>query len=499
MSVEPSATLSKLLAGFSRTAFDHDPVVKGLALDSRIVFEGDCFFALEGTRAHGMRYLHEAISRGAVAVVTERAPDCTAKVHVPVAEVPSLNELLGKIAARFFYHPSEHLAVIAVTGTNGKTTVAHLCAQALSLLDLPCGYIGTLGRGPLNALCPSGMTTPDAITLQNEFKKLLKADFRAVALEASSHSLVQSRLAGTAVDVAIFTGLGHDHLDYHGSLEAYAKAKQKLFQHPGLGHAVINIDDELGRRIRDELNPAVQAWECSLLGTSAHRGAKHYAYARAVAYNVTGTRLDILTSQGSAIIESELVGEFNAQNLLLALTAMLALNFPLTSAAAVLARVKPVIGRLEAFGATGNCPRIYIDYAHSPDSLERVLKVLRAFAPTRVFSVFGCGGSRDRTKRPLMGSIAQRYSDHVYLTSDNPRDEDPKSIVNEILAGFDSVDNVTVIEDRVHAITTALAAASATDIVLIAGKGHETDQIIGTSTVPMSDQTIVRRWLEAQG
>lgn len=493
-----STPLSALLAGYVAAPLHSDPFIRGLALDSHQVLAGDCFFALQGAQSHGIAYVSEAITRGAVAVVMDEHTSPPTCLRVPVVPVHALNQRLGEIAARFFGHPSEDLTVIAVTGTNGKTTVANLCAQALSHLQYPCGYIGTLGAGTLEALTVIGLTTPDSITLQREFKKLVDANYRAVAMEASSHALAQSRLAGTAVDVAIFTGLGHDHLDYHGNLASYGDAKRRLFEHRGLRHAVFNVDDAFGRRICTNLNPHILTWGCSLLGGSNRPASERYVCAKSIEYKVTGTRIEIATHRGDLEIASALVGDFNAQNLLVVLAVLLALNFSLQDAAAALGKVTPVVGRLESFGGTGTLPRIYVDYAHSPDSLERVLKVLRSFAPARVFTVFGCGGNRDRSKRPLMGVIAQRYSDHVYLTNDNPRDENPTLIVNEILAGLQSRRNTTVIEDRTIAVNTALDGASVNDIVLIAGKGHETGQVTGKRTVPFSDQTVVRRWIESR-
>jgi UDP-N-acetylmuramoyl-L-alanyl-D-glutamate--2,6-diaminopimelate ligase len=489
--------LSRLLAGFGEFSLRSDPIVTGLTLDSRTTRSGDCFFALSGTHGHGLRYLHDAIIRGAVAAVIDDASTVVHDVEIPIVVVPSLREKVGKIAARFFDHPSEQLWVIAVTGTNGKTTVAHLCAQALSRLHHPCGYVGTLGAGPLDALEPTGMTTPDPITLHGNFRKLLATGHKAVAMEASSHALDQSRLSGTAIEAAIFIGFGHDHLDYHKSLEAYADAKRKLFQQPGLRHAIVNVDDDLGRRIYDELDSSVTKWKCSLNASSLNQSDTHFVRAGRIEYRVDGTRVEVVTHLGTTTFDTQLVGDFNAHNLLLVMAVILALGFPLARASVTLATLEPVVGRLESFGATGALPRIYVDYAHSPDSLERVLKVLRGFAPARLYCVFGCGGNRDRSKRPVMGAIAERYCDHVYLTSDNPRDEAPGAIIDEILAGFNSVQNLTVIEDRAAAIAAALAGAAANDIVLIAGKGHETDQVIGARTVHLSDQETVQRWIRS--
>jgi UDP-N-acetylmuramoyl-L-alanyl-D-glutamate--2,6-diaminopimelate ligase len=483
-----SVRLSALLAGFSPPWTGADPTVAGLALDSRAIQAGDCFIALQGSQRHGIAHLADALQRGAVAVVTDQVAGSNQDPSVPVVSIPALSSTIGEIAARFFDHPSERLRVIAVTGTNGKTTVANLCAQALSSAGHACGYVGTLGAGPLGSLVALGLTTPDAITLQRELRKLVDADFQAVALEASSHALAQSRLVGTSIDIAAF----------NGSLAAYAEAKKKLFAHAGLRHAVLNMDDDLGRRIYAELSPDIVPWHCSLLGSPPPSGSTHYAYATAIKYTATGTRIEIKTHLGGTAVESCLVGDFNAQNLLQVLAILLALDFPLAQAAGALSHVRPVVGRLESMVSGSHHPQIYVDYAHSPDSLERVLKVLRSFATGALICVFGCGGNRDRSKRPMMGAIAERYCDRVYLTADNPRDEHPGAITAEILTGFSAPEKAFLIEDRVVAIHAALDAAAPNDIVLIAGKGHETGQVIGAELVPMSDQMIVRDWLASQ-
>ena len=484
--------LSYLLEGFAVPPSAQDPIITGLALDSRRVRTGDCFFALDGTREHGAHYALHAVTQGAVAVVADDSTPLA--TPVPTVRVPALGSQVGAIAARFFGEPSADLATIAVTGTNGKTTVAHLCAQVLGALGRRCGYIGTLGMGDIDTLASSGVTTPDPITLQGEMRRLVAAGYDHLALEASSHALAQARLSGTRVKVAIFTGLGHDHLDYHESLAAYALAKRKLFAHPGLAHVVLNADDPLSATILRTLAPDITVSTYSLQRASALPAAHQIGLYRAQ-YTVTGTQLEVIVNGQVITLASQLIGDFNVQNLLATLGALLALGIPLDEVVRGISAARPVAGRLEAFGGDGAVPYIYIDYAHSPDSLERVLTVLRGFSSAALVCVFGCGGNRDRSKRPLMGAIAERLADKVFITDDNPRDETPEAIVEDILRGMVRPQSAQVIHARQAAITAALASAARGDVVLIAGKGHEAEQEIAGRKFPLSDQKIVQAWL----
>lgn len=487
-------TLRTLLAEMPLEIPSNACMVTGLALDSRKVKPGDCFFALKGHLVEGARFAAEACERGAVAIVTD-SPDLRVDAAVPVVHVPGLRARLGEIAARFHGYPTHGMPVIAVTGTNGKTTVAHLAAQALGFVGRPCGYIGTLGAGTLSTLVTSDMTTPDPLTLQAQLSALRTQGCALVALEASSHALAQSRLAGTRVDTAIFTGLGHDHLDYHASIEDYFAAKARLFSHPGLRHAVLSTDDPSSSRIAAGLAETVVL---TAFGSGIHpirRAASEIRLLHAE-YGTQSTQLHLAVGEERMSLESPLLGEFNASNLLAIFAVLLGLGVAMTAALDAVSSVRPVRGRMERFGGRDGEPLVFVDYAHSPDSLERVLLSLRALRPARLHCVFGCGGNRDRSKRPLMGEIAARLADAVVVTSDNPRDEAPQDIVDEILAGVKDRSRLRVVLDRDEAILAALAASAPGDVVLIAGKGHEQSQEIRGERIVQSDQATVQRWLQ---
>lgn len=477
-------TLGELLGDLASAGAAAGTPVSGIALDSREVRPGDCFLALAGAREHGIRYAPEVEAAGAAAILAEDL-DILPQTRIPVVRVADLRRRAGVIAARLLGHPSRAMRVIAVTGTNGKTTVAHLCADALRKLHGSSGYLGTLGTGLFGALAPGAHTTPDPVRLQHAFAGLLDAGCRHAAVEASSHALDQGRLNGLEIDVAVFTGLGHDHLDYHGSLEAYGRAKQRLFSHPGLQTAVVNLDDDYAPAIIAATGPGVRVLTCSV----RPGGPRADIQALDVDCDGRGSRVRVRTPEGAVRIESRLVGDFNVQNLLAALGALIAIGTPATDAARVLAAAAPVRGRMELASAR---PRVYVDYAHSPDSLERVLATLRPLTPGRLVCVFGCGGDRDATKRPLMGAIAERGADRVIVTSDNPRSEDPAAIAAAILAGMREPARATVELDRAAAIRLAVAAAGADDAVLVAGKGHETTQTIGERSERFDDVAAVR-------
>lgn len=486
-------TLSAVFSGISVVTPDADLTVNGLSTDSREVKAGDCFFALKGECENGSSFVAEAIENGAVAIAID-SEEPLIKRCVPVIAVPRLREKLGVLAAHFYDDPSDSLEVVAVTGTNGKTSVAHICAQAFAALGRDCGYIGTLGSGEPGRLNSFGLTTPDPIRLQADLACMLTQGKKTVALEASSHALAQFRLAGTRVTTAVFTGLGRDHLDYHRSQRAYFESKRSLFLLPGLRHAVLNADDPWSREIENALHGDISLTTFSLTCDRQHRARESRLFLRSADYTPSQSILDIETWYGAVTLETPLVGEVNAQNLLAALGALLSLKVPLEDAVSALTQATPVRGRLEKFGGNG-LPLIFVDYAHSPDSLERVLKIMRCFNPARLVCVFGCGGDRDRGKRPLMGQIAARYADVIVVTTDNPRSEDPALIAREIMAGVADAARLTAIPDRDHAIAAALSCATEDDIVLIAGKGHETMQEIRGIRSAQSDQVTVQAWL----
>ncbi len=472
--VHEGVTLSALLDGFAEIGPGDDREVSDLTLDSRTVQPGACFVALGGTRVDGLAFAGEARARGAAAILAER--DAPADDGVPVIVVPRLRERLGGIADRFFDHPSAALAVFAVTGTNGKTTVAYLVAQAIGHIAAPCGYLGTLGGGCPGELETVANTTPDVISVHRWLARFRAAGCAAAALEASSHALDQQRLAGVRLAAAAFTNLGHDHLDYHGDLEAYAAAKRRLFVQRPLSAAVINVDDATGAALAASLADDLDLWTCSSgAGAGADAGL-----ARVTAADIrpaaSGISFDLAADGQRATVRSRLVGRFNVDNLLLTAAMLLAAGHPFARVAAALERLEAAPGRMQRCGRTPRGAQVFVDYAHGPDSLAAALTALRELTPARLHVVFGCGGNRDRSKRAAMGAAAAALADRVVITSDNPRDEDEQAIAEAILGGMPAPHAATVVLDRGAAIALALHGAARGDVVLVAGKGHETTQ-----------------------
>lgn len=455
-----------------------------LRSDSRQVRPGDGFIAWPGFATDGRRYVGAALDAGAAAVVVEQegADAFGFTADERVAALPGLKAATGAIADAWFGSPSEGLSIVATTGTNGKTSTAWWIAQMLSTLGQRCGVIGTLGVGEPGAVEHTGLTTPDPITLHGTLRRLADQGFAACALEASSIGIVEHRLAALKIDVALFTNFTQDHLDYHGSMAAYWAAKRALFDWPGLKAASINIDDESGAALAQELaGGALDVWTVSLHGPARLR-------AEGLRYEGGGLVFEAVEGPARATVRSTLVGEFNANNLLVVIGGLRALGVPLADAARAAAQATSVPGRLQQVQGAGLA--VVVDYAHTPDALEKVIAALRPLAAARngrLWCVFGCGGNRDATKRPLMGAIAARGADHVVITSDNPRDEVPAHILAQILAGVTGHDEVDVIEDRREAIHGAVREARAGDVILLAGKGHEDYQEIAGVKRPFSD------------
>ena len=489
--------------------------VKGITLDSRTVSPGFIFVALQGSVEDGTVYIPEAVERGAVAILIDfenckKTPVTSLyerlDENIPILEIKNLSEKLSLIAARFYGDPSTKLRVTAITGTNGKTTCAHLYANLSALhrkkvdksnTENYCGYVGTLGHGKatlINELeldksvenidVSPQLTTPDAISIQSILDSLHSDGCNSVVLEASSHALQQHRIAGISIDTAIFTNLSRDHLDYHGDLETYADAKGKLFAMPGLKNAVINIDDEVGKSILTELDPAVRVITYSLENITAD------IYCQSMSFSTEGLEAYIQSPWGYGRIVSRLLGRFNLYNLLAVMASFIANNQEaeyenFLEVLDILPQLGPVEGRMEQVrGCSG--PSVIVDYAHTPDALEKVLQTLRLHCEGYLWVVFGCGGDRDIGKRSQMGSVAFAKADKVIVTSDNPRSEDPGKIIQDIVDGINSL--VTIEVDRREAITLAISSASDNDVVLIAGKGHEKYQIVGSKKVHFSDK-----------
>lgn len=492
-------TLDQVLRGFGEGFIPAVPV-RDLTIDSRTVQPGTLFLACAGARQHGLVYLEEALRRGAVAVAYE--PDARVELArvrrqarragAPLVAVPALTGRLGPLASRFFEDPSQSLLVIGVTGTNGKTTCSQFLTQALAV-DLPSAVIGTLGAGTIGAFSPTGHTTPDAVTLQRFLAAMSDQGIQCVTLEVSSHGLHQGRVAGVAFDVAIFTNLSHDHLDYHQDMEAYGKAKAQLFQASSLRCSVINSDDSFGRALLS--TPGLRGARVAYGRNSEVRDqAEHYVLGGDLVADATGLRMRVESSWGNGELHSPLLGNFNASNLLAVLGVLLWHGTPLPQALARCARLQPVAGRMQRLGG-GNRPQVVIDYAHTPDALEQTLAALREHAVGRLWCVFGCGGERDRAKRPRMGRIAEQVSDQVIVTDDNPRREPSLVIINDILAGMVAPGQVRVVQDRAAAIRTAISEAASDDWILVAGKGHEDYQEVAGVKRPFSDLVEVSRAL----
>jgi UDP-N-acetylmuramoyl-L-alanyl-D-glutamate--2,6-diaminopimelate ligase len=485
------AMLGTLLEGFAQPLRDVE--LADLAFDSRQVTPGAAFLACQGRTSHGLAHAAAAVERGAVAVLWEPAEGVEAPALPPrvvVVAIPGLRRLAGELADRFFGRPSAELRVAGFTGTNGKTTCAYLLAQAADLVGRRSMYLGTIGFGRPGALSDPGLTTPDVVSVHRRLAAARDAGARTMSLEVSSHALDQERVAAVRFDTAVFTNLTRDHLDYHGTLEAYGEAKARLFHMPGLQRAVINARDEFGARLAKALDPSV---ERVLFAASNELWIEPGAgWIRLPEMRATpaGLTLHVESSWGAGTLRSRLVGEFNAENLLAVLGVLLGWGVPLQQALIALSTCVAPPGRMEAFGG-GAQPLALVDYAHSPDALAKVLDAARAHARGRVFCVFGCGGDRDPGKRPMMGAIAESHADVVVLTDDNPRTEDSRSILEQILGGMRAPDAVHVIADRAEAIHYALAEADAGDVVVVAGKGHEDYQVVGAETRPFSDRAVV--------
>ena len=455
-------------------------LVRELTLDSRKVRPGDLFLAVPGGQLDGRLHIADAVARGAAAVAyeAEGAPDISADGAELVA-IKGLARQLSAIAGRFYGEPSRGLHLIGITGTNGKTSVSQLLAQALDLLGERCGIIGTLGNGFYGALTLGRHTTPDPIGVQATLADLKQAGARAVAMEVSSHGLHQGRVAALAFDVAVFTNLSRDHLDYHGTMEAYAEAKALLFSLPGLRCRVLNLDDVAGRKL------ALDKRESRLIGYSLE-DPEAYLHCRDVQFNEQGVRARLVTPRGEGCLRSSLLGRFNLSNLLAVVGTLLGMDYPLDEILKVLPRLQGPVGRMQRLGGVAQ-PLVVVDYAHTPDALEKVLEALRPHVQGRLLCLFGCGGDRDRGKRPLMAAAAERLADVVVVTDDNPRSEAPEQIFDDIRAGFLVPDAVRFVHGRGMAIAHLIAEANAGDVLVLAGKGHEDYQEINGERQPFSD------------
>jgi len=497
-----------------------------LVTDSREVSSGDTFVAYPGVQADGRQFIAQAIANGANAVIYEKLVSghpwdaqnfsWNHAWQVPNLAVSDLRHHAGEIASHVYANPSGKLWMVGVTGTNGKTSCSHWIAQSFSALDRKSALIGTLGNGFSGALQPTLNTTPDAVLVQGLLADYVAQGAQGVAMEVSSHALEQGRVNGVEYDVAVFTNLSRDHLDYHGDMQHYAAAKRSLFDWQKLKFAVVNLDDAFGAELAAQLHlQETRRWssggsatalpeqnaEVEVVGYGlsdaalllAERLGLRMVYGGALQMDAQGVRLQVHSSWGAAALHSQLIGRFNAENLLGTLAVLLVSGVALADAVRELAHVNAVPGRMQAFGGGGR-PAVVVDYAHTPDALEKVLQALREVTGGKLVCVFGCGGDRDRGKRQMMGAIAAKLADVCIVTSDNPRGEDPCDIIAAVVSGMNGW-NYRIIEDRAEAIAQAIHDAAAADTVLLAGKGHETYQEIKGVKYPFSDIEIARRAL----
>lgn len=487
--VDHQITLGMLVPGLSGTPSSLS--VSGLAYDSRSIRPGDLFFALPGSRDDGAKHVLEAVAAGAVAVVGEGR---IATDAVPFIPVHSARLAMATAASSFHANPSHSLAVAGVTGTNGKSTTAWIIRHLCTAVGRPCGLVGTIRYELPGVSETASRTTPESVDLQEMLAAMRDGGFRAAALEVSSHALIQHRTAGVEFDAAVFTNLTQDHLDYHGSMDDYYAAKETLFMGLSLQtakkcRAVVNADDRYGRRILDRLPKSVPVITYGQGSTASFR-------ASAIRHSVSGTTFQLDAKGRSYLVRTPLIGLFNVFNTLAALASVSAMGVELRRAVAAAATIPQVPGRLERIPVRRNF-QAFVDYAHTPDALENVLRSLRQIAPGRIITIFGCGGDRDRSKRPLMAAAAETHSDLVLATSDNPRGEDPMAILREVVSGFRGNAHEMFVE-REAAIRRAVDLAAPGDIILVAGKGHEDYQEIAGTRHPFDDVKVTTRVMQGR-
>ena len=485
--------LSVLLAGQASIPPRLDRVVTAVCDDSREVVPGAVFFARRGRRVDGRRFADGAIASGAAAVVIEGGPaSVRCEAGAVVVRIPDLAGATGHAASRFHHDPSQHLSVAAVTGTNGKTSVTHFTARACGER---CAVMGTLGAGRPGKLEDVALTTPGPIEMHRRLAALRDAGMDMLALEVSSHALDQRRIEGVGLDTAVFTNLSRDHLDYHPDMDAYARAKASLFDAPDLAHAVLNVDDRFGRELTGSMPSGIATVALTLAddgprvaGASTVRGRVIEAF--------EGLSVEVASPWGTGTLATRLLGRFNAHNLLAAVAVACVHGHPLDAVLRRLDGIEPVAGRMQRLGG-GSRPLVVVDYSHTPDALRNALAALRPHCEGALRCVFGCGGERDRGKRPQMAEVVEQGADGIIVTDDNPRREDGDAIVADVVAGFARPAHVQVERDRERAIHRVIAGAHARDVVLIAGKGHEATQERDGARLPFSDVAVARRALEA--
>ncbi len=497
--------LSNLLDGIAEASDFVSIVIEDIVLDSRQVHSNSLFIALPGLTVDGRKFIDAAIKHGASAVIWEceqgavPIPVAWRKnddgVKVPVIAIEGLINKVGKIADRFYQEPSKKMRVVGITGTNGKTSCSHFIADALGK-SVSTGVIGTLGWGKLDNLHTSSYTTPDAVTGHKWLSEMQHQRVKCVAMEVSSHALDQGRVDNIRFDSAVFTNLTHEHLDYHGSIEEYAHAKERLFSSTALRFAVINIDDAYGREFMARLDDGIQVLSYGLKNESTQPDI----YANNILQTAAGLEFDLHTPIGDISVKSPVYGLFNVYNLLATIGILLINEVSLDDISFRLKTIQSVNGRLsivqqDSSDSPASNNTIIIDYAHTPDALRQALLTVREHFLQPIWCVFGCGGDRDKEKRPLMGSLASELAEHIIVTSDNPRNEDAQAIIDDVVAGIRNSENVLTNTDRREAIYTALSQAQEGEVVVIAGKGHESYQQIGETRLPFNDADVVADYI----
>lgn len=486
--------LSVLLKDFYSIPSEVDCSLSDITLDSRKIQKNSLFLAIKGKQTDGRQYISDAIQQGAAAICVDADKSNEALTwydKVPLIPIQQLNEKLGVIAARFYHHPAKSLRMIGVTGTSGKTSCTHFIAEALQSLQIPCGLIGTLGNGFFGSLGAAGLTTPDAVTLQATLSQFVAQDAKAIAMEVSSHSIEQGRINGIDFDIGIFTNLSQDHLDYHGDMKTYAAVKRRFLAEFPTKQLIINADDEHGKKWISQL-----AMQKPIVAYSLKKQFLPVpcVYTDEIRLTLQGIQARVFTPWGDGELSLPLIGQFNLSNGLAVLSALCAYGIQLDQALHTLSQLHSVPGRMQILGGNQH-PLMVVDYAHKPDALKKVLQALRSHVRGKLACVFGCGGERDRGKRPLMAKIAETLADYVIVTNDNPRHEDPEIIVAEIMQGFSHPEHVSIELDRSKAIQNSIQWASASDCVLIAGKGAEHYQQIGDEKLPFDDVEKVKEFL----
>lgn len=464
-------------------------ICNNMVEDSRKISEGDLFIARPGLESDGRRYIHQAAKRGACAVLVEerdmehfvQASNCA----VPLFSVDNLASHLGELANYFYNSPSHEMTVIGITGTNGKTTCCQMTARSLAVLGHKVALMGTLGNGLVEELSDSPNTTIDALSMHRLLAEYRDAGAKYVCMEVSSHALAQGRVNSVAFDVAVFTNLSRDHLDYHGDMDSYAEAKKSLFKYPDLKSVVINSDDSVGNQILSDSDVLAKKYSFCITRINAV-DEQTSVFTESVDFTDNGITADVVSPWGEEIMSTNLIGQFNLSNCLAVITTLGTVGIKLSDSVKALGKLPPVTGRMECFGGDEK-PLVVIDYAHTPDALMHALKALRPHTKLRMHCVFGCGGDRDRGKRSEMAAIAEEYADNVILTSDNPRSEAIEDIIKEMQVGLLNPKAVTVKTDRKDAIEFAINKAVSGDLVLVAGKGHEAYQYIGDQKLQHSD------------